>query len=133
MRNEPGTLDDESTVTGQPFTVNSNGSDGGRQVPRVVNLMEGQAETLTNQASNGKRVKIFVVPDWNEGFSAYCFQFIGQGASFCTAKNCMVVHQGGAVMSVTHCDVFVCKSTTKALFIDPRMSSTKIYREALDD
>jgi hypothetical protein len=50
---QPGTLDDELTVTGQPFTVHSNGDNEGRRVPRVVNLMDGQAETLMNQANNG--------------------------------------------------------------------------------
>jgi hypothetical protein len=70
-RNKPGMLDDDSTVTGQPFTVFSNGDEDGRQVPRVVNLMEGQAEILVNQSSNGKRVKLFIVPGWEEGFSTW--------------------------------------------------------------
>jgi hypothetical protein len=50
--NEPGTLDNGSTVIGQPFTVFSEGEEDDVQVPREVNLMDGQAETLANQTSN---------------------------------------------------------------------------------
>jgi hypothetical protein len=60
-------LDDDATVTGQPFTVYSNNEDGGR-VPREVNLVDGQADLVANQAGNGKRVRIFVVPGWDDGF-----------------------------------------------------------------
>lgn len=51
-------MDDDSTVTGQPFTVLLDGKEGW-QVPREVNLVYEQAKFLANQAGNGKHVKIF--------------------------------------------------------------------------
>jgi hypothetical protein len=44
----------------------------------------------------GKKFKIVVIPTVNQGFSAYCFQVIGQGASFCTARNCVTAHHHAA-------------------------------------
>jgi hypothetical protein len=92
--NAQGTLDDElSTVNGHPFTVMSDGSlVDVRQIPREVYMAGGQTDPLASQPSNGKRVKIFVVPGWDKGFSMYCFQFIGQGASFYTTQNCTTAH-----------------------------------------
>jgi hypothetical protein len=129
-RNEPGTLDDDSTAAGHAFTVFSNGHDGST-VPRVVNLGEGQAEILVNQTSNGKRDKIFVVPDWNNGFSTYCFQFIGQGASFCTAKNCTTSHHHASTKKeVVPGELYVCKSSSTA-FVTPSISSVVIDNKVL--
>jgi hypothetical protein len=46
------------------FTVMSDGSLGAdvRQIPREVHMAGGQTDPLASQPSNGKRVKIFVVP-----------------------------------------------------------------------
>jgi hypothetical protein len=62
----------------QLFTVFSLEWESG-QIPREVNLVNGQAEALANQVGNGKHVRICGVPGWDEGFNSYCFQFIGQG------------------------------------------------------
>jgi hypothetical protein len=130
--NKPGMLDDGSSATGQVFTVCSNGEANGRRVPSVVNLTDGQAEVLGNQASNGKRVKIFVVPEWNDGFITYCFQFIGQGASFCTAKNCTMAHHHASKKQVAPGKLYVAKSAMTA-FVTPSITSSVIDSEVLID
>jgi hypothetical protein len=129
--NEPGSLDEDSTVTGQPFTVFSHGVEG-VGVPRVVNLDNEHVEILiANQANNnGKHVKIFVVPGWDDGFSTYCFQFIGQGASFCTAKNCTTSHHHASKKEVVPGKLYVCKSSTTA-FVTPSITSSVIDCEVL--
>jgi hypothetical protein len=73
-----------STVTGTPFTIWSgeNGRNGDRGIPREVDMSDEQGTEANMAGSNTKRLRIFVVPTWNTGFSAYCFQFIGQGASY---------------------------------------------------
>jgi hypothetical protein len=112
-------LDDDLTATGQPFTVYSNGDEDGRQVPKEINLMDGQAEILVNQTSNSKRVKTFVVPGWEEGFSTYCFQFIGQGASFCTAKNCTTAHQHTAKKQAAPGELYISNNGVCDPFLNP--------------
>ncbi len=99
---EQGTLDG-STVTGMPFTVWSGDNDRNdpRGVPREVDMSDGQGTEGDMAGFNGKRFKIFVVPTWSTGFSAYCFQFIVQGASYCTARNCRTSHHHASVKTVT--------------------------------
>jgi hypothetical protein len=128
--NEPGTLDDGSTVTGQPFTIFSEGEEDDRRVPRVVNLMDGQAEILANQTSNGKKVKVFVAPGWDEGFGMYCFQFIGQCTSFCTAKNCTMAHHRASKKQVAPGELYVAKSASTA-FMTPLVTSSVNDSEVL--
>jgi hypothetical protein len=108
------------------------GEANGRRVPSVVNLTDGQTEALANQASNGKRVKLFVLPEWNDGFSMYCFQFIGQGASLCTAKNCTTAHYHASKKQVAPGELYVSKSVSTA-FVTPSITSTVIDSEVLVD
>jgi hypothetical protein len=133
LGNEQGTLDDElSTVNGLPFTVMSDGSIGedGRHVPSEVHMAGRQADPLASQTANGKRVKIFVVPTWDKGFSTYCFQFIGQGASFCTTQNCTTSHHHASKKEVRPGELYVAKSPTTA-FATPSIESTVIDSEVL--
>jgi hypothetical protein len=79
---------------------------------------------------NGKRFKIFVVPSWNSGFCAYCFQFIGQGAFYCTAHNCRTSHHHASVKTVMPGQIYVAKSSTRA-FVTPTIMALVIEAEAL--
>jgi hypothetical protein len=83
-----------------------------------------------NPANNGKWVKIFVVPDWNEQFSAYCLQFIGQGASFGTAKICATVHHQASKKEVVPGELYMAKSVTTA-FVTPSITSAVIDSDVL--
>jgi hypothetical protein len=98
---EQGTSD-RSTVAGVPFTVWSgdNERNGGRGIPREVDMSDGQGTEGDIGGSNNKQFKIFVVPTWDTGFSGYCFQFIGQGVSYCTARNCRTSHHHASVKTV---------------------------------
>jgi hypothetical protein len=125
-------LDDDSTVTGQQFTVYSNNEDIGL-VSREVNLVDGQADLLANQAGNGKCIRIFVVLVWEEeGFSTYCFQFIGQGASFCMTKNCATAHHHVSKKEVVPGALYVAKSVTMA-FVTPLITSSVIDSDVLTE
>jgi hypothetical protein len=62
-------LDDDSSATGQVFTVFSNGEANGRRgeangrrVPSVVNLTDGQTEALANQANSLDKARRSVRP-----------------------------------------------------------------------
>jgi hypothetical protein len=76
-----------------------------------------------NQTSNSKRVKTFVVPGWEEGFSTYCFQFIGQGASFCTAKNCTTAHQHTAKKQAAPGELYISNNGVRDPFLNPSTNS----------
>jgi hypothetical protein len=133
LGNTQGTLDDElSTVNGLPFAVMLGGSNGKhvRHVPREVHMADGQTDPLTSQPSNGKKVKIFVVPDWDKGFSTYCFQFIGQGASFCTVQNRTTAHHHASKKEVRPGELYVAKSQTTA-FATPSITSTVVDHDVL--
>jgi hypothetical protein len=80
--------------------------------------------------SNGKRVKIFAIPGWDEGFSTYCFRFIGQGASFCTAKNCVTSHHHTSKKQVAPGELYVAKSSSTA-FVTPLITSSVINSKVL--
>jgi hypothetical protein len=124
---DQGTLDG-STVTGAAFTVWSGG--GPRGIPREVDMGDEQATEGDMGEANGKRFKIFVVPTWSSGFSTYCFQFIGQGASFCTARNCRTSHHHASVKTVMPGEIYVAKSSTRA-FVTPTIMDAVIEDEVL--
>jgi hypothetical protein len=133
--NEQGTSDDGlSTVNGLPFTVMLDGSIGEavRHVPREVHMADGHTDPLASQTANGKRVKIFVVPGWEKGFSTFCFQFIGQGASFCTTQNCTTAHHHASKKEVRPGEIYVAKSHTTA-FATPSLEPTVIDEDVLAD
>jgi hypothetical protein len=93
-------------------------------------MADGQTDPLASQPSNGKRVKIFVVPGWDKGFSTYCFQFIGQGASFCTTQNCTTAHHHASKKEVRPGELYVAKSQSTA-FATPSIASTVIDDDVL--
>jgi hypothetical protein len=96
-------------------------------IPGIIDFESGQA---IGQAHNGKRFKIFVVPSREEGFEAYRFQLIGQGASFCTAQNCGTAHHHASVKNVIPGNIFVAKSTSTAS-TTPTISKTLIKEDVL--
>jgi hypothetical protein len=104
----------------------------GRQIPREVHMADGQTDPLANQPNNGKRVKIFVVRGWDKGFSTYCFQFIGQGASFCTIQNCSTAHHHASKKDVRPGELYVAKSQSTA-FATPSIESSVIDDDVLAD
>jgi hypothetical protein len=115
-QHEQGTSDG-STVTGAPFTVWSGDNEriGGRGIPREVDMSDGQGTEGDMGGSNSKCFKIFVVPTWDTGFSAYCFQFKGQGAwSYCTARNCRTSHHHASVKTIMPGKIYIVKSSTRA-------------------
>jgi hypothetical protein len=87
-------------------------------------------EMFSQQASGAKRFKIFVVPGLDNGFATYCFQFIGQGASFCTSKNCGILHQHALVKTVKPGEVYVAKGLATA-FVLPSLGDSVLHPEAL--
>jgi hypothetical protein len=126
-----GTLGGGSTVTGEPFTVFSGeGNRRFRDIPREVNMDDGRMTEQDTPGSNGKRFKIFVIPTDNTGFSSYCFQFIGQGASYCTARNCATSHHHASVKAVKPGEIYVAKSSTTA-FVTPSMHEAGIDADVL--
>jgi hypothetical protein len=114
------------------MTVLSDRSEDGGRIPRTVNMSEGPILHSAQEAFNGKRVKIFVVPSWDEGFSTYCFQFIGQGASFCTSQNCITAHHHASVKKVTPGELYVAKSVTTA-FVTPSITTKVIDVDVLNE
>jgi hypothetical protein len=129
---EQGTLDDGSTIMGTPMTIHSlgDGNRSRRDIPREVNLDTGQTALSYTPESNGKRFKIFVVPNQYKGFSLYCFQFIGQGASYCTARNCATSHHHASVNIVMPGEIYVSKSSTTA-FVTPSITKSVIDSDVL--
>jgi hypothetical protein len=71
-----------------------------------------------------KKHKLYKVPDLGSGYEESCFRFIGQGQTFCTARNCTTTHQG-AVFGARPGWLFVTKSHTAA-FADPGISKTHL-------
>jgi hypothetical protein len=94
----------------------------------------GQAETVVSQDRShripssvsakapaeapGKRFKLFRAPQDERGFGKMCRSLIGQGTTFCTAKNCNTSHQGQELNAAPG-ELFVAKTPTSA-FADPR-------------
>jgi hypothetical protein len=136
VRNEAGTFDDNSTLSGNPITVFSAGHDVRPEADRVevpireVTMSEAQDPDLENQTSNGKGFKVFVVPSLDKGFLSFCFQYIGQGASFCTARNCTTSHHNASVRKVMLGELYVAKSTTTA-FVTPSIMGNVIDDDVL--
>jgi hypothetical protein len=93
-------------------------------------MSDGQGTEGDIGNSYNKRFKIFVVPTWDTGFSAYCFQFIGQGASYCTARNCRTSHHHASVKTVRPGKFYVAKSSTRA-FVTPTILDLVIEAEVL--
>jgi hypothetical protein len=104
--NDQGMLD-HSTLQGRQRSVLSNKEDGSG-IPLEVNVqghnnLEERLEYTGNTAIQvliGKPCKIFVVPSLDKTFSMFCFQLIGQGASFCTASNCRTAHHHASTKKV---------------------------------
>jgi hypothetical protein len=103
---------------------------GDRGIPREVDMSDEQGTEANMVGSNAKRFRIFVVPTWDIGFSTYCFQFIGQGASYCTAVNCAASHHHSSVKTVMPGEIYVAKSSTTA-FVTPSILDSVIEVEVL--
>jgi hypothetical protein len=85
---------------------------------------------MFTQNSGAKRFKIFVVPTVGNGFNSFCFQFIGQGASFCTSRNCAVLHHHALVKAVKPGDVYVAKGSS-TVFVLPFLGDSVLQPEVL--
>jgi hypothetical protein len=117
-----------STVMGQPLTVLSDlEEEGGTS---RVDAMAGRDSNGNYQSTPTKKFKIFVVPELDEGFEAFCFQFIGQGASFCTARNCVTAHHHASVKTVKPGELYVAKSYSTA-FVTPSITKSVVEVEVL--
>jgi hypothetical protein len=133
VNEDQGMLSGGSTVTGEPFTVFSGeGNRRFRDIPREVDMDDGWKTESDTPGSNGKRFKTFVIPTSNTAFSAYCFQFIGQGASYCTARNCVTAHHHALVKAVKPGEIYVAKSPTTA-FVTPSIHEACIDRRRCVD
>jgi hypothetical protein len=135
--NDQGTLDD-STVQGRQRTVLSDKEDGSG-IPLEVNMHGhnnserglGYNANTAIQALNGKRFKIFVVPkSLDETFGTFCFQLIGQVASFCTARNWDMAHHHASAKKVKPGEIYLAKSSTTA-FVTPSITTKVIGENAL--
>jgi hypothetical protein len=126
-----GTPVELSLATGQPFTVLSSGEEGS-SIPREVIMEDGHANRGDMQTLNGKRFKIFAVPTWDACFSTYCFQLIGQGASFCTSQNCKTAHHHASVKTVQPGDIYIAKSATTA-FLTPSIMESVVDSDVLKE
>jgi hypothetical protein len=78
-----------------------------------------------------RRFKIFVVPARDQSFVSFCFQLIGQGGSFCTARKCAISHHHTPVKSVKPGDIYVAKSATTA-FLTPSIPTKVIDDNVLN-
>jgi phage shock protein A len=82
--------------------------------------------------ATGKRFKIIVIPTVDLGFGNYCFQYIGQGASFCTARNCATAHHHAAEKAVIPGDIYVAKGVTTA-FVTPSLTASALDPHVLSE
>jgi hypothetical protein len=123
-------LIDSSTVSGQPMTVLSDkeNEDG---MPMEIDT-DGSVPVMDGHAQVTAMGNIVVIPTVNLGFSAYCFQFIDQGASFCTARNCATAHYLAASKTVTPGVIYVAKGITTA-FVAPSLTSSALDPHALTE
>jgi hypothetical protein len=108
---------------GQAATVYSQ-EEGGRQVPKSVSLSEGRG-------SGTKKYKLFEVPRVGRGLEEICFSLIGQGTTFCTARNCKTSHKGD-IFRPTPGHLFVSKTASTA-FADPKCSVMFLTPDLLVD
>jgi hypothetical protein len=95
----------------------------GYEVPSAVSVRSVPRST--------KRHKLYKVPDLGAGYEESCFRFIGQGQTFCTARNCTTTHQG-AIYGARPGWLFVTKAHTSA-FSDPGISRLHLTAELLVD
>jgi hypothetical protein len=130
-RRRSGTSDNRSFY-GNAETVRSGNDDGsshsfglgyGLEIPRAVSVRSVSKST--------KKHKLYKVPDLGSGYEESCFRLIGQGQTFCTARNCTTTHQG-AVYGVRPGWLFVSKAHTTA-FSDPGISKQQLTAELLVD
>jgi hypothetical protein len=105
---------------GMPTEINTSGEEASVEV----------IEIFSHQGSGAKRFKIFDVPGLDNGFATYCFQFIGQGASFCTSKNCGISHHHASVKTVQPGKIYVAKGLSMA-FVLPSLGDSVLHPEAL--
>jgi hypothetical protein len=122
----------ESTLMGPPMTVNllGDGNRSRRDIPREVTLNTGQMALSYTPGSSGKRFNIFVASAQYEGFSSYCFQFIRQGKSYCTACNYTTSHHHALVKIIKPGEIYVSKSSTTA-FVTPSITKSVIDSDVL--
>jgi hypothetical protein len=73
-----------------------------------------------------------VIPTENLGFNSYCFQFIGQGTSFCTARNCATAHHHAAAKTVMPGEIYVAKGNTTA-FVTPCLTESALDTHVLTE
>jgi hypothetical protein len=105
-------LSDKESIDGVPTEISTGGS---------VHVVDGPAPSV----STGKKFKIIVIPTRNLGFGNFCFQFIGQGASFCTAQNCATAHHHAATKTVIPGEIYVAKGATTA-FATPALAESAL-------
>jgi hypothetical protein len=129
-RGRSGTSDHRSTMYGNAETVRSGNDDNsvrsfglefGDEIPRAVSVRSASRSI--------KKHKLYKVPDLGSGYEESCFRLIGQGQTFCTARNCTTTHQG-AVYGVRPGWLFVSKAHTAA-FSDPGISKQQLTAELL--
>jgi hypothetical protein len=84
----------------------------------VIDMFGG----LGTDGTNGKRFKIFVVPNQERGFESFCFQLIGQGGSFCTARHCATSHHHASIKAVKPGEIYIAKSSGTA-FVTPSLQT----------
>jgi hypothetical protein len=88
--------------------------------------MEGAKPTLS------RKLWVYLVPINTQDYNEVCFKLIGLGTVFCTARDCMVSHHGGAIRTVTPGNICVGKLSSEA-FVEPQMCSFNIDEQALQD
>jgi hypothetical protein len=59
------------------------------------------------------------------GSRNYCFQLIGQGASFFAAQNCATVHHHAAVKTITPGEIYIPKGITM-VFVTPMLNASAL-------
>jgi hypothetical protein len=129
--NEPGTYN-HSSVSGQAFTVRSEAEEEGDVPTEIQTASKAGTEVmeLFSQGPGAKKFKIFVVPDDVNGFNDYCFQLIGQGASFCTSINCTTSHHHASVKAVKPGEIYLAKGISTA-FVLPSLEKSVLDPEAV--
>jgi hypothetical protein len=98
--NETGMYDDY-TVFGEARTVMSD-TNAEEDVPTVSNggsMVSMEVIDMFSPSSSAKKYKIF---------GRYCFQAIGQGASFCITHNCITSHHHMVVKMVKPGKIYPC-------------------------
>jgi hypothetical protein len=78
--------------------------------------------------SPNNKYDIFVLPGTQEEINFLCCSVIGQGATFCVRKGCVIKHQGKLKLSVKPGEIFVEKSPG-VVFREPSTHTLNITNE----